>query len=173
VIDTTIVELTKLLNANSYQKGAWFLHMLRQKVGDEAFQASIKEYYATYRDSNALTDDFRAIVEKNSDMKLASFFTTWLYRPDLPKLDWSWKQREGDQRVGIRIKQSQMIAFDGLEVEVAIHVANRDEPMIKIMLIKSTSKEYSYLVNGDVDRVEIDPERKLLFEGEYTKDAKQ
>lgn len=173
VIDTTIVELTKVLNANSYQKGAWFLHMLRQKVGDEIFQTSVREYYATYRESNALTDDFRVIVEKNSDMELASFFTTWLYRPDLPKLEWSWRQREGDQRVGIRIKQSQMRAFNGLEVEVAIHVANRDKPMIKTIQINSTSKEYSYLVNGGVDRVEIDPERKLLFEGEYTKDATQ
>ncbi len=173
VIDTTIVELTKLLNANSYQKGAWFLHMLRHKVGDEVFQASIREYYASYRNSNALTDDFRAIVEKNSGMELEGFFTTWLYRSDLPKLEWSWRQKPGDQRASIRIRQAQMRAFDGLEVEVAIYVTNRDEPLIKTMPITSTSKEYSYLVNGAVDRVEIDPERKLLFEGEYTKDARQ
>lgn len=173
VIDTTIVELTQLLNANSYQKGAWFLHMLRHKVGDEAFQTSIQEYYATYRDSNALTDDFRAMVEKNSSMELADFFTTWLYRSDLPKLEWSWRQKSGNQRVGVRIKQAQMRAFEGLEVEVAIYVSNRAEPMIKTMPITSTSKEYSYLVNGEVDRVEIDPQRKLLFEGEYTKDGEQ
>ncbi|MEQ8711854.1 MAG: M1 family metallopeptidase [Cyclobacteriaceae bacterium] len=173
VIDTTIVELTKLLNANSYQKGAWFLHMLRHKVGDEVFQASIREYYTSYRNSNALTDDFRAIVEKNSGMELEGFFTTWLYRSDLPKLEWSWRQKPGDQRASIRIKQAQMRAFEGLEVEVAIYVNNRDEPLIKTMPITSTSKEYSYLVNGAVDRVEIDPERKLLFEGQYTKDGRQ
>ncbi|MEM8894873.1 MAG: M1 family metallopeptidase, partial [Bacteroidota bacterium] len=102
VIDTTIVELTQLLNANSYQKGAWFLHMLRHKVGDEVFQASVREYYKAYKNDNAITDDLRAIVEKNSGLELESFFTTWLYRPDLPKLDWSWRQTGGDQRVGVR-----------------------------------------------------------------------
>ena len=64
-----------------------------------------------------------------------------------------------------------MRAFEGLEVEVAIHIVNREKPMIKTMPINSTSKEYSYLVNGDVSRVEIDPDRKLLFDGEYTKDG--
>ncbi len=34
VIDTSEINLFKLLNANTYQKGAWFLHMLRTKVGD-------------------------------------------------------------------------------------------------------------------------------------------
>jgi aminopeptidase N len=118
-----------------------------------------------------LTDDFRAIVEKNSSQQLESFFETWLYRPDLPKLEWSWRQKVSGQRVGIRIKQAQMRAFDGLDVDVAIHLANREKPMIRTMPITATSKEYSYLVNGDVERVEIDPDRKLLFEGAYTVDA--
>lgn len=173
VIDTTIVELNQLLNANSYQKGAWFLHMLRHQIGDEAFQASIREYYATYRDSNALTGDFQSIVEKNSGQQLASLFTSWLYRPDLPKLEWSWRQKPGNPRVAIRIKQAQMRAFDGLQVEVAIHVANREKPLIKTMPVNATSKEYSYLVNGAVERIELDPGKKLLFDGEYTKDAQQ
>jgi aminopeptidase N len=34
VIDTTITNLMRLLSPNSYQKGAWVLHMLRHKLGD-------------------------------------------------------------------------------------------------------------------------------------------
>ena len=37
VIDTTITNLMRLLSANSYQKGAWVLHMLRNELGDESF----------------------------------------------------------------------------------------------------------------------------------------
>ena len=37
VIDTTVTNLMKLLNANSYQKGAWVLHMLRARIGEENF----------------------------------------------------------------------------------------------------------------------------------------
>ncbi len=37
VVDTTVTDLMKLLNANSYQKGAWVLHMLRRELGDDLF----------------------------------------------------------------------------------------------------------------------------------------
>ncbi|MFD2144179.1 M1 family aminopeptidase [Mucilaginibacter antarcticus] len=38
VIDTTVTgDYMLLLNPNSYEKGAWVLHMLRRKIGDGAF----------------------------------------------------------------------------------------------------------------------------------------
>src|SRR5690606_4875147 len=35
LVDTTYADPTALLNPNSYQKGGWVLHLLRQRVGDE------------------------------------------------------------------------------------------------------------------------------------------
>ena len=57
VIDSAQTDLMQLLNANSYQKGGWTLHMLRTLVGDSAFFRGIRDYYAAHRDGNALTDD--------------------------------------------------------------------------------------------------------------------
>ena len=37
VIDENQENYMKLLNANSYEKGGWFLHMLRMKIGDDLF----------------------------------------------------------------------------------------------------------------------------------------
>ncbi len=64
VIDTTVHNLLDLLNTNSYQKGAWVLHMLRAELGDSLFLEGIREYYETFRDSTALTGDFAAIMTK-------------------------------------------------------------------------------------------------------------
>ena len=36
VVDTITANLIQLLNPNSYQKGSWFLHMLRNKIGKES-----------------------------------------------------------------------------------------------------------------------------------------
>ncbi len=58
VIDTTNTNLMRLLNANSYQKGAWVLHMLRHELGDEIFWKGMRSFYEEYRNKNALTDDF-------------------------------------------------------------------------------------------------------------------
>jgi aminopeptidase N len=49
VIDTTITDFLKLLNAYSYQKGAWVLHMLRQDVGEDDFWEGIRLYYERFR----------------------------------------------------------------------------------------------------------------------------
>ena len=35
--DTETQDLMKLLNANNYEKGAWVLHMLRMRLGDDTF----------------------------------------------------------------------------------------------------------------------------------------
>ena len=63
VIDEDQENYMKLLNANSYEKGGWFLHMLRMKIGDDLFWKSIRSYYQEYKYDNALTSDFKRVVE--------------------------------------------------------------------------------------------------------------
>ncbi len=64
VVDTSITDnFMRLLNANSYQKGGWVLHMLRMKLGDALFWKGIRAWYARYGGSNATTDDFRRVME--------------------------------------------------------------------------------------------------------------
>ncbi|HEX3933569.1 MAG TPA: M1 family metallopeptidase, partial [Puia sp.] len=41
----------------TYQKGAWFLHMLRDSIGNEDFEAGIRSYYRDFMNSNATTGD--------------------------------------------------------------------------------------------------------------------
>ena len=46
VVDSTS-DYMELLNANSYQKGGWVLHMLRSQLGEAVFHESIRNYYAS------------------------------------------------------------------------------------------------------------------------------
>jgi aminopeptidase N len=64
VVDTAEHDPMKLLNANSYQKGAWVLHMLRGLVGDSTFFRGIREYYRVYRDSTAVSEEFQQVMEQ-------------------------------------------------------------------------------------------------------------
>jgi len=75
-----------LLSTNSYQKGAWVLHMLRYEVGEEKFWKGMRLYYEKYRNGNAITDDFRKCMEEVSGRDLEFFFHQWLYvsgQPDM------------------------------------------------------------------------------------------
>ncbi len=61
-----------------YKKGAWVLHMLRQKVGDKAFKKAIKNYLKTHAFKNVETNDFISEVENTSGQDLTEFVDKWL-----------------------------------------------------------------------------------------------
>ncbi len=92
IIDTTINNLNRLLNPCTYQKAAWFLHMLRNYVGDEAFWESVRSYYKTNEFGNSLTSEFMKHLEQASGESLTPFFNAWLYQPGVPEFQLSWKK---------------------------------------------------------------------------------
>ena len=60
----------RVFRALVYNKGAMVLHMLRRLVGDEAFFAGLRQFYATWQFRKAGTDDFRVAMEKASGRDL-------------------------------------------------------------------------------------------------------
>jgi aminopeptidase N len=80
---------TSLLNPKSssltfYKKGAWVLHVLREKVGDEAFKTAVKNYLNKHKFGNVETNDFISEVENASGMDLSEFVEKWLVSTELP-----------------------------------------------------------------------------------------
>jgi len=78
------------LNANSYPKGAWVLHMLRKELGDEAFFAGLASYYRENVGRAVTTETLRAALEHESKRDLGAFFAQWLERPGCPELEFRW-----------------------------------------------------------------------------------
>lgn len=73
----------KLLNPGAssltfYQKGAWALHILREKIGDEAFRSAVTSYLKDHQFQNVESDDFIAAAEKASSQDLSTFKADWL-----------------------------------------------------------------------------------------------
>lgn len=74
---------TALLNPKSssttfYKKGAWVLHILREKVGDKAFKSAVKNYLKKYEFKNVKTSHFITEIEKASGKNLNNFVKLWL-----------------------------------------------------------------------------------------------
>jgi aminopeptidase N len=97
----------KLLNANSYPKASWVLHMLRGLMGDSAFFRGLRTYYRTYRDSTATSEEFQEIMETAAGTELGWFFRQWLHQPGYPQLDVSWQYDSTAGRVLVGITQRQ------------------------------------------------------------------
>jgi aminopeptidase N len=146
-----------LLNPNSYQKGAWVLHMLRNEVGDTMFRSIIQTYYRLYKGRNADTRDFEAVTEKVSGKSWKWFFDQWLYRPGIPQLLIK-KNIDGDD-VKLRITQ-QGVKFK-FPLEVSLIRADGSSLKQKIA-IDGQMVEFKIKV-PDVKAVIIDPDTRLLY----------
>jgi aminopeptidase N len=51
--------------------------MLRHELGDDVFWKGIRAYYATFKNANAMTSDFRKTMETAAGKKLDLFFEQW------------------------------------------------------------------------------------------------
>ena len=67
-----------------YDRGAMTLQALREKVGDDAFFAILRTWYAENRNGNVTTADFIALAERVSGQQLDRFFDVWLYEEGKP-----------------------------------------------------------------------------------------
>jgi aminopeptidase N len=160
VSDTSAFEdLMQLLNANSYEKGGWVLHMLRRKIGDSLFWKSIRTYYSTYAGSNANTDDTKKIFEKVSRQNLDTFFKQWVYTAGQPVLDVKWKYNKTKKIIGITVTQQQSNLFN-FPLELVI-----DNKLFKTIAVTGKVTTASFEYAGQPAQVRLDPKVNLLFSG--------
>jgi hypothetical protein len=86
----------RVFRALVYNKGAMALHMLRRLLGDDAFFAGLREFYATWRYRKAGTDDLRAVMEKAAGGRsLARFFDRWIFASGIPTVRFTYSAIEG------------------------------------------------------------------------------
>ena len=164
VVDTLATDLMRLLNANSYQKGAWVLHMLRQRVGDDAFFDGLRAYYARYRHGNASTRDFRAVMEEVSGDDLRAFFDQWLRRPGQPIFDGTWRYDEAEDVLVVTLRQTQRGAPFQVPLDLGLTAADGSTTL---RTVDVTEREHTFRLplSAEPEAVTLDPEVRLLFDG--------
>lgn len=70
-----------------FDKGAWVLHMAREKVGDdELWWRALREFQARFRYRSATTEDLRTTLESVTGTDWSAFFDQWVYGTGFPRL---------------------------------------------------------------------------------------
>jgi aminopeptidase N len=159
VVDSSVTNYMELLNANSYQKGGWVLHMLRRELGDSTFWKGIQNYYTRYAGKNAVTGDLCKIMEETSGKDLKQFFHQWLFTAGHPRLDIRWEYHTGKKAINITVIQQQNELFQ-FPLELLI-----GDSLIKQVYIKDRETHLTIPVTGKPSAVTADPGVNLLFEG--------
>ncbi len=159
-------DLMGLLNANSYEKGAWTLHMLRSQTGDEAFWQGIRNYYSRYRNGNAATEDFQKVMEEASGKDLSGFFRQWLYTPGHPRLTGTWSYDEKAKEVVIGLRQESSGAAFSFPLEIGLYDAAGKRLRKETVQIDGKEKTFRIKTQSAPARITPDPDVKLLAEVE-------
>lgn len=165
VVDHSHENLYLLLNANSYQKGAWFLHMLRLKLGEEKFWKGIRTFYKQHCHSKADTDDFKAVMESVGGQSLNEFFQLWLYTPGHPVIKGNWKYGGLSKKLKLQMEQVQenQQLYD-LPLEIAVYYDEDAEPVIHKVRLNRKEGSFSFKLQSRPIKVELDPHAKILLD---------
>jgi len=153
-----------LFTRTMYDKGAWVLHMLRWEVGDSSFFNILRNYFETYKYSNASISDFKNICEKVSKKNLAKFFKQWVYNVGQIELEYKTEsiKLENNYLVKIPLRQVQEgnKAFNfPLEIKM-LYKDNKEQMFRYEIMSRDTILEIS--MDAIPDSIELDPNRWLL-----------
>ena len=151
-------------------KGALVFHMLRTELGDDAFNALLRELYKKYDGKNVNLNDFEKIamtkipppVKGQPPVNLISFFSQWLNSTGVPefKLEYIvYRTQKGFKVVG-KIHQD----LDTFRMPVQIRVDTEGNPELRTILVTGTTQPFEIETFGrpKPNGILIDPNNNLL-----------
>ena len=157
VNDTTSV--SRIFNGRlSYNKGAYLLHMLRWKIGDEHFFQAVQNYLndPDLAYGYALTADLQNHLEAQSGIDLTEFFADWFYGQGYPTYHVTWSNL-GD-KVYIKLQQSTSHnSVDFFEMPIPIKVIGEGQDSLLRLEHYFNGQEFKIDLPFSVDEIQFDP----------------
>ena len=168
IVHDGLDDMRRVTSIATYQKGAWVLHMLRERLGDEAFWAGIRLYYARYLNGTATTDDFMRAMEEVSGDDLQGFFDQWLRQGGNPRVAGSWRYDAGAGAVEVELRQVQEVGRFELRLDVGVYVDGEALPVaVRGVEVGREASRVAIPVAEEPSDVRLDPGTRALFRAEF------
>jgi aminopeptidase N len=170
IVHDNLTDMGQVTSSQTYQKGAWVLHMLRGLVGNDAFWRGIQAYYGDYKDANATTADFQRAMEEASGRDLGWFFQQWLYQGGALILDGGWRYDTGQRQLTMRLNQVQNGPYlFRMPIDVAIYVDGEDAPRLEQVTVAARENVFTLDLDVEPERVVLDPNTRVLMEADFAR----
>jgi aminopeptidase N len=145
----------------TYAKGAMILHMLRNRLNnDELFHRILKSYLNRYAHSTAEIDDFKQVVEEESNKEWDTFFDQWYYNPGYPIYNIYYLQQNDSLHITSVQLENDTARF--FETPLVIQVNEQDTNYLRTIHHHSSREENSFQLTGKLVNIEVDPEKDYL-----------
>ena len=148
-----------------YGKAQMLFHMLRLKIGDEAFVKGLHRLYARYKFKEAGYSDLQKIFSGAANEDLSAFFQQWVSRVGSPELvvknigvD---KTAEG-WRLGFQLSQQQVQDAYQLNIPIAVTLRGEQGAYQETLSMTQKTQSYEVVLSAEPLRLDIDPEFDLF-----------
>jgi aminopeptidase N len=151
---------------NVYSRGGFFLHMLRKRVGDQAFFKGSALYLDRFRLACAETDDFRKCLEEVSGESLERFFEQWAKRPGQPRIEMDLAWDAGAKKLSVIVEQMQRVDADNPAYAFTLPIycdLGNDQGKWVYLDMDTTRVEGTFTLASQPVDVAIDPNMTLLL----------
>ena len=172
IVHADLEDMSRVTSVATYQKGAWVLHMLRERIGDEAFQRGIRTYYARHLNGTASTDDLMQAMEEASGDDLQAFFDQWLRHGGNPVFEGSWTYDSDAGVVRVDLRQVQETGLFRMPLDIGIYMGRDPVPaQVVTVEVDAASHNFSIPVDAEPSDVRLDPDTRALFTAEFERAA--
>ncbi len=161
-----LTEGTRLAEAYipvTYGKGTWVLHMLRRRMGEEAFLRMMSALCVEYLDKSLSTEQFRLMCAKflphgSEDPKLEAFFDQWVYNTGIPdlKLKYTVKGQAPALRVVGSVTQTGLGNDNTTDVPITIQFT-KGRSITQWVAVSSEPAPFEIKVSAPPSKVAIEP----------------
>jgi aminopeptidase N len=159
-----------MFDSHAYPKGAVVLHTMRNWLGDDAFFAGVKKYFALNGFGPVESSDLCRALTEASGVNMTQFFDQWIYKPGHPVLEYSWNYDPISKSVKVKVDQVQSTE-DGTpiyDLKVDILVITNGKLARPQIRFNSKSAELSFNLDSAPDAVILDPDHAFLREMKHT-----
>jgi aminopeptidase N len=162
IVDRHYSNPDAMFDSRAYPKGAWVIHMLRRRLGDETFWKGVKHYAEKHRLQSVETSDFRRALEEVSGLDLERFFYDWTERGGSPTLEVKSSYDADHKQLKLTVKQSQKEEIFHLPLKVTFHFSGDAKPVTVEQFL--TERESTFLIPlaAQPEFVEVDPDQAIL-----------
>ena len=151
--------------AVGYDKVLMLVHMLRRRLGDEAFVERLRRFYGEYRYRRAgFMDLLQSFREEGFDPEV--FYATWVARPGAPELRLAQAESGPDggglHVLAVTLEQAQ--SGPTYPLRVPVYVTLEGEPGPRALHLSFSSRSQRFLLDFDKRplRVDVDPAHDLF-----------
>jgi aminopeptidase N len=148
----------------SYRKGGLILHMLRWKLGDEAFFQGLRDYLNDQELAfgYGIGEDVRYHLEQASGQDLEAFFDDWYYGQGYPSYTIMWSQ-EGNGPLQVTVEQeTSNAAVDFFEMPLPIKVIGKNQEQMVTLEHEFSGQSFTVDVPFEVSDIQFDPDLWIL-----------